>query len=443
MKNILSVFVAVMGSLALSAQTFVGGDISLLPSYEQANTPYYSSDSKKISDLVVYLHDVCKWNVCRVRLFVNPVIVNADGSKQGEVQDLEYAAALGKRIKDAGMALMLDFHYSDTWADPVKQTIPAGWKGLTEQQLTDTMYSYTKMCLMRMVEAGAQPDFVQLGNEISCGMLWRSNSDKFNSGQAYSVNPDAWQHLGRLLRQASKATREVCPEAQIVIHIERTQFPSACVNYYNCLEKEEVDFDIIGLSYYPFWHGWLNQEQSAADAANSNKGNLAATLKALANAFPERKVQIVETAYYNNYFPTNDSGTKFKTSTVWPGTESGQDAYLSDLIAELKKHANVNGLYYWFPEENGNGGASYNANNIVITSWLNRGLFHPSNHKALKGLYRLSEYADTQDAISEPTAHPAKDGIIYSLLGQPLGTDVSCLPQGVYIMDHKLLHISK
>ena len=405
-------------------ERLVGGDISLLPSYEAANTPYKDRSNTSISDLVPYAATACGWNACRVRLFVNPVIVNKDGTKQGEVQDLPYVTALGKRIKDAGMAFLLDFHYSDTWADPVKQTIPTAWQSLSEQELLDTVYGYTRECLETLVAAGATPDYVQIGNEVSYGMLWRNNNDKVWANSPYDDNATAWQRFNALLKAGARAVREVTPEAKIVVHIERTSSAATCVNFYNCLAHDSVDYDIIGLSYYPFWHGWIT-------------GELRTTLNSLEQTFPDKMIQIVETAYYNNYFPVNDSGTKYNTSTKWPGTEDGQDAYLSDLITELKRHERVNGLYYWFPEENGNGGASYDENNIVITNWLNRGLFRPSSHKAFSGLYRLKDYVSDGTAVENVDTQVADDGMIYSLLGMPLGYSFEQLPEGIYIQNGK------
>lgn len=363
---------------------WVGGDISLLPSYEAVKTPYYDFNGKKIDDVITFLHDSCHWNAARVRLFVNPVITNADGTKQGEVQDLAYVCALGKRIKDAGMAFMLDFHYSDTWADPVKQAIPRAWQSLSEEQLLDTVYTYTRHCLQELVAAGATPDFVQIGNEISYGMLWRGSSnsttDKVHAydDNTYNEELSQWQRFAAFLNNGSKAVREVCPQAKIIIHIERTPSKDMCVNFYKYLDLQKVDYDVIGLSYYPFWHGWLDNE-------------LRNTLNALEKSQPNRKVQIVETAYYNNYFPT-DGSAKYNTTNKWGASENGQNAFLKDLCVELKKHSNVDGLYYWFPEENGNGGASWSESTLVITNWLNRGLWDPQKHKAYKGLLRLQDF---------------------------------------------------
>ena len=360
---------------------WVGGDISLLPSYEQAKTPYKDAKGKTIDDVVTYVHDSAHWNAARVRLFVNPVIINPDDNKrQGEVQDLPYVQKLGKRIKDAGMAFMLDFHYSDTWADPTKQTIPSAWQNVPQGQvMADTVYQYTKRCLTALVAAGATPDFIQVGNEISYGMLWsRKGADMVKPNSSYDECKANWEKLSSYLNAGARACREICPDAKIVIHIERTTSPQQCVNYYTYIGKNNVDYDIIGLSYYPFWHGYLDKLRS--------------TLTSLRSNFPDKQVQIVETAYYNNYFPTKEQGGTYQTTDKWKANESGQSSYIKDLCTELKIHSNVTGLYYWFPEENGNGGSSYNANNIVIDTWINRGLWNPSNHKAYSGLMSLQDF---------------------------------------------------
>lgn len=358
---------------------WAGGDISLLPSYEAVKTPYKDAEGRTINDVIAYVHDSCHWNAARVRLFVNPVIINADSTHQGEVQDLDYAKQLGKRIKDAGMSFMLDFHYSDTWADPTKQTIPAAWKDIEQgEPMANKVYEYTKECLNAMVTAGATPDFIQVGNEISYGMLWKSKgSDMVGPNSPYDDYKAQWEKLSLYLNAGARACREVCPNAKIIIHIERTTSSTQCVNFFNYIGNNNVDYDIIGLSYYPFWHGYFDR--------------LSATLKALKKAFPDTPVQIVETAYYNAYFPTDGSAT-YQTTDKWGASPTGQNAYLKDLCTELKKHSNVNALYYWFPEENGNGGASYDASKIVIDTWINRGLWDANKHKAYPGLMAIQNF---------------------------------------------------
>jgi len=358
-------------------ELYVGGDISVLQSYEDKGVAYYDDKGTKIADVLKYMKsDAVGWNAQRVRLFVNPVRKDPDGNTDAQVcQDLDYVVRLCKRIKAEGFALLLDFHYSDTWADPSNQWIPKEWASLNDSQLEAKVYEYTKACLQRLVKEGATPDFIQTGNEISYGMLWSANvlrNDKTN--RCFSDSPAAnWYRFIRLLQQAAKACREVCPQAKIVIHTERSGDPAAVKDIYSRLVS--VDYDIIGLSYYPFWHNSLQ--------------TLSQSLSTLAATFPEKPVQIVETAYYYQWQPKVGSGITYDYSSTWPVSPAGQAAYAKALIEELKKHDNVNALYWWFPEENGNGPDS-----SVLTGWINRGLWDDTSHKALPGLYVLKEFLD-------------------------------------------------
>ena len=204
-------------------------------------------------------------------------------------------------------------------------------------------------------------------------MLWSAQVDKSSrENRCYADSPEAnWTRFKGFLQQASRACREVCPQAKIVIHTERAGQPDVLKNIYTRLSG--TDYDIIGLSYYPFWHNSLQV--------------LSQSLNTLEKAFPDKKVQIVETAYYYQWQPQVGKGIDYDFSSVWPVSADGQAAFARDLIAELKKHANVNGLYWWFPEENGNGPDS-----AVLTGWINRGLWNNDSHRAMPGLYVLKEF---------------------------------------------------
>ena len=372
MKKLLTIafgVFAMLNSLSVTAQDyFVGGDISVLQSYEDLGVDYYDQQGAKIDDVLKYMKsEQVGWNAMRVRLFVNPQRKNPDGSTDAQVcQDLDYVVRLCRRIKEEGFALMLDFHYSDTWADPSNQWTPADWLGLSDEQLQTKLYDYTKDCLQQLVEAGAAPDFIQTGNEISYGMLW----GKYNQKTYYCNWSDNknWPRFIGLLQHAVKACREVCPEAKVILHTERAGQVNALLAI--CEKLSAVDYDIIGLSYYPFWHGAL--------------ATLGRTLSQLESQYPDKEVQIVETAYYYQWQPTSGI-TDF--SKTWAVSPEGQAAFARSLIAELKNHDNVNGLYWWFPEENGNGPASK-----VLTNWVNRGLWDNSTHRALPGLYVLKDF---------------------------------------------------
>ena len=198
---------------------YVGGDISVLQSYEDNGVVYYDDEGGKIADVLKYMKsDAVGWNAQRVRLFVKPVRKDGDGNTDAQVcQDLDYVVRLCKRIKAEGFALLLDFHYSDTWADPSNQWIPEDWASLSEAQLQTKVYDYTKECLQRLVAAGAAPDFIQPGNEISYGMLWSAKVDRTSRvNRCFSDSPEAyWTRFLNLLKQASKACREICPKAKI------------------------------------------------------------------------------------------------------------------------------------------------------------------------------------------------------------------------------------
>lgn len=343
---------------------YAGGDISLLPQYEKFNTPYKDASSKTIPDVLTWLANDCHWNTFRVRLFVNP----SDPNQEGVIQGLEYVKSLGKRIKDAGAYFMLDFHYSDTWVDATHIQAPAAWKGFSDEQMADTLGKYTAMVLEELKTVGAAPDLVQVGNEIMYGLcgIKVAPYDKADSN---------WTGYAGLLKAGCEAVRAHCPEAKIIIHTDRPTNSQYNKYYYQKLLDLGVDYDIIGLSYYPFWHGYLTDAQVAS---KSDKNNLVKAINQLAKDFPEKEVQIVETAYNFQYWPT--SGVQYDTKDVWPCSVAGQYAFVRDLVSELKALPNVTGINYWFPEENGNGGASWSASTIVIKNWLSRGLWDSSKH---------------------------------------------------------------
>jgi len=416
MKKLILPILLTLLSTTVLAQKYVGGDISVLKSYEDNNVGYYDEQGTKIDNVLKYMKsDAVGWNAQRVRLFVNPTRKAPDGSTDAQVcQDLDYVIALCKRIKEEDFALMLDFHYSDTWADPSNQWIPAAWTSLSNQELQQKIYDYTKECLEKLVEAGATPDFIQPGNEISYGMLW----GKYNSKTyvCYSNSSESnWTRFKNLLTQATKACREVCPKAQIIIHSERSGDGNALKDYFTRLTS--IDYDIIGLSYYPFWHKSLS--------------TLASNLTMLANNFPSKKVQIVETAYYYQYQPEKGKGIDYDFQSTWPISPAGQAAYTKALIEELNKHSNVNGLYWWFPEENGNG-----PNSKVLTGWVNRGLWDNNTHKALPAIYELKNFNNSSSGFQDiKKEHKYKDCSWYSIDGRRLGGEPS--KSGIYINDGK------
>lgn len=374
MKRFGWTFIMVLTCALMQAQTgaqtrYVGGDISMLPMYEQHNSAYKDAYNHTISDMISWLINDCGWNTFRVRIFVNPQRKNAKGETDPQVcQDLQYVTALGQRIKAAGAYFMLDFHYSDTWVDALNIQAPEAWKNCTAAEKADSVGRYTREVLTALNAAGATPDLVQVGNEIMYGLCG------IKVAPYSQASTDAnWPDYLNLLRAGTNAVREVCPQAQIIIHTDRPCNKSYDFYYYNKLRTNDVDYDIIGLSYYPFWHADFTP--TSANTGADVLAPLVSAINYLKTQFPEKRVQIVECAYNFQYWPTK--GVNYNTQAVWPCSKAGQYNFVKDLVDNLKPLENLDGINYWFPEEAGNGDDTYwqTSSGTVLTGWLNRGFW--------------------------------------------------------------------
>ena len=333
MKKLLLLLFTLVTTMA-PAQKYVGGDISMLPKYEQAGVVYKDKSGNTVSDVIAFFKQE-GMNAMRVRLFVDP----SNDNDKAVCQDLEYVKTLGKRIKDAGLSFMLDFHYSDTWADPGKQWTPDDWKNLNDADLANKVYEYTKDCLQQLKDAGAEPDMIQTGNEISYGMLWGTQAAVGNNqtNRCYTTSSAAnWNRFFNLLKKAGQACREKCPNAKIILHSERTPKPSVLTDFYDRMKNNAIDYDIIGLSYYPDHHGSLATLETA--------------LVALENKAYGKDIMIVETGYSYAW----SIGSGYDYTTTYPYSEEGQRQFTADLITKLNTHTSVKGLFWWWPEDNGN-----------------------------------------------------------------------------------------
>ena len=363
----------------------VGGDISMLTKYEAhqrmalrygiTNAHYYDVNAQVINDVITWTKQQ-GWNAARVRLFVNPANASTADKGQGVIQNLDTVKVLGRRIKDAGMRFMLDFHYSDSWADPVKQFTPAEWAGLDDDALVQRVYEYTRDCLRALKAAGATPDYIQTGNEISYGMLWGPvGTPTSQLKKCYMGDETNWERFTNLLKAAGRACREECPKAKIILHTERVAKPNIMLNFYNQMQSKQVDYDIIGLSYYPYYHGSLSV--------------LANALNSLTNNYQDKEIMIVETGYCYHYAISGD----YDLSSTWPITAEGQRQFTADLIARLKPYSKVKGLFWWFPEANEYGlGGSYWSTLHVNDAWYNAGLWNHETGRALPALYELKNF---------------------------------------------------
>ena len=423
MKKLLLAFV--FGAFALTShaqQHYVGGDISLLPTYEANGAWYMDGNNERITDMLGYLK-AQGLNSLRVRLFVDPSKATADEKGQGVRQDLEYVKTLGQRIKAAGFSLLLDFHYSDTWADPKQQITPESWQGLTDDQLKAKIYDYTKDCLQQMVAAGATPDFIQTGNEISYGMLWGArNASSSQLKKAYPDDAPSWNRLLGLLGQAAAACREVCPQAKLILHSEFVRNISLLQKFYKGLNS--ADYDIVGLSYYPYYHGGLSQLELA--------------LNWLANNI-DKDVMIVETGYYYAWQPTDIS---YDLSSTWPITPAGQQQFTKDLIAKLKAYNRVTGLYWWFMEACENG-LDWETKRVT-DKWYNASLFNDTDNsiwgygQVMPAMQELKAFAEGTSGVGSVKV-TRRDGRWYNLQG--MRYDAQPQRRGLYIVDGKKVFV--
>ena len=394
MKKSLLLTLCIVLTCTVSAQKYLGGDVSLLLTYEENGANYMDIDGKKITDLLAFLKEQ-GLNTMRVRLFVDPSKASAEAKGQGVRQDLEYVKKLGKKIKDAGLGFMLDFHYSDTWADPEHQTMPQEFI-MVNTPAFEYIYTYTKNSLEAMVTAGATPDFIQIGNEISFGMLWDGCKVKHNSDWTAYLD-DNWDSFSKALKNASKACREVCPEAKIIIHTEQcANNPTLDVAFFNRIKANEVNYDIIGTSYYPYYKGPIS---------NLDKG-----LTQLEINFPDKQIMIVETGCGYHY----KMGDK---ETGYPLTYEGQQKFTAELITMLNKHQHVNGLFWWFLEAN-EYGLDWNTKRIT-DKWYNASLFDNETGHALPALYELKNFVSEGAGISSLSVENTGGGW-YNLDGKNL-----------------------
>lgn len=221
----------------------IGADISWVQQNESKGM-MYKENGKREDVLSILKSNGFNW--IRLRLFVDPK-AEKGYSKEGYC-DLEHTIVMAKRIKASGMNFLLDFHYSDNWADPGKQFMPSSWIGLEGKALEDKLFEYTKDVLQRFQAEGLTPQMVQIGNEINHGMMWPDGK-----------SDSTLVPLSRLLRRAGEAVRAVNPKIQIMVHIACGGQNAESVSFFDKIQKNGVDFDVIGQSYYPEYHGTLDE----------------------------------------------------------------------------------------------------------------------------------------------------------------------------------------
>ena len=273
----------------------LGADISFLPELEAKGIHF--SDKGKVKDAIEILKDH-GFNYVRLRIFNDPA--NDSGYSPGKgFCDLQHTLQMAKRIKNAGLKFLLDFHYSDTWADPGKQYKPAAWKSLNFTGLTKALHDYTRDVMLALKQQNTLPDMVQAGNEINHGMVWPD---------AAINNPD---NLAALLKAGISAVKEVAPSTIIMLHIALGGQHDESVWFIDNMLARGVQFDVIGLSYYPRWHGSLDDlKNNLTSLAKSYKQDI------IVVEYSQLKKEVNDIAF-------NLPGDKGKGTFIWEPFEHG------------------------------------------------------------------------------------------------------------------------
>ena len=298
-----------------------GMDASAVLSVENSGARYYNFDGEE-QDVFETLAQAGV-NYIRLRVWNDPYDEDGNGYGGGD-NDLATAIELGKRATQYGMKISIDFHYSDFWADPKKQFAPKAWEDMTVDEKSDALYDYTKESLKELLDAGVNVTMVQVGNEINNGM----------SGETEVPN------VMQLLSSGSKAVREIAKEydrdIQIVLHYTNIENNDEIDTAASNLEEYGVDYDIFGLSYYPFWDGDNENMQTVAKNLMDNYG---------------KKVIIAETSYLyttedGDGFGNSFDGSKDDLVEGYGATVQSQATMIRDICAAANE-VGVAGMFYW------------------------------------------------------------------------------------------------
>ena len=312
----------------------VGGDPSEIPEVEASGAEW--TFGGKATDPFLAMR-AAGWNLVRFRVWNDPALGRSDRA---------HTLALARRAKAAGLAISIDLHYSDGWADPAHQTKPAAWKDLPFEGLTRAVHDYTKDVIGALRAQGTPPVMVQIGNEITPGMLWPDGRND---------TPEGWTRLAKLIAAGMRAVHEVDPAIKTMIHLDRGGDNAGCRWFFDNLKSEGVDFDLIGLSYYPWWHGPLG-------ALRENLNDLAARYG--------KDVYVVETAYpytiASGNGPTLFDGRK--TEPGFPATPEGQASFVRSVIDAVRDvpGGRGKGVLYWAPLWTGKPGRQGGYRNLTV-----------------------------------------------------------------------------
>mgnify|MGYP001183562899 CR=1 FL=1 len=306
-----------------------GVDLSFVDEIETEGGAYFDENGTKV-DVIELLHQHGV-NAVRLRLWHTP---------SGGYCNLDRTIKMAKRAKQFGMDFLLNFHYSDYWADPGKQTKPKAWKNFDREQLREAVYQYTKEVMEACNEAGVTPDMVQVGNEITNGMLWEEG--KIYKQVDGEIIED-WDSITTFLRAGLDAVKDATPSNKSIktmIHIDRGGDNEGTRKFFDQMESYSISYDVIGLSYYPWWHGSIQDfKDNLKDTALRYNKEIIVVEIAYPWVLPEEQEE-EEGPYVGDHLVEG-----------FPATPEGQRDYLKEIMKIVAEVPNGLGLgtYYWEP----------------------------------------------------------------------------------------------
>jgi arabinogalactan endo-1,4-beta-galactosidase len=301
---------AVLETHARASDYAIGADLSFLKQAEDRGTVFKDGGQAKPGLQIFHDHG---YNWIRLRVFHTP---------RELPNSLAYTITLAQQARKLGFKFLLDFHYSDTWADPGKQFIPAAWKGKSHEELVQAAFEYTRDTIRAFHDAGVLPEMVQIGNEVIAGMLWPDGK-----------LPDHWDHFADLLKAGIRgvdAGRGTGPKPRIMIHIDRGGDQKGTQYFFDKLASFGVEFDVIGQSYYPWWHGTLLDLRDNLDF-------MARTYR--------KDIMLVEVAYC--WRPAEYT----RKPGPFPESPAGQKEFLDEVhrVALATPEHRCVGIFWWEP----------------------------------------------------------------------------------------------
>ena len=366
----------------------MGMDVSSVIAEENSGVKYYDHDGNE-ADLFQVLAD-SGINYIRVRVWNDPYDAEGHGFGGGN-NDIQTALLIGQRATEYGMKLLVDFHYSDFWADPSKQMVPRAWAGMEIEEKTQASYEFTRDCLQLLKDGGVDVGMVQVGNETNNKLCGET----------------IWFNIQYIMQAGAKATREVYPDALVALHFANPEKVGNYATYAKKMDYYQVDYDVFASSYYPYWHGSLD--------------NLAEVLTEIATTY-DKKVMVMETSYAytpdDSDFNGNTIGDGGGIIKNYPFTVQGQANCVTDIIDTVaNKMPNGIGVCYWEGAWITVGGNSWEENSAL---WEQYGSGWASSYAAVydpndAGKYYGGNAVDNQ-AMFGPDGHPLESLRVFELV---------------------------